>query len=136
MTERKPPGVRWESWIERQIRESVERGEFENLPGTGKRLPGIDRPRDDDWWIKEKLRREDVSYLPPALELRKHVDDAFERIACTSREADVREIIEDVNAKIRYLNSHLTSGPPSTLMPFDVEQVVRDWAQGRSAPPG
>ena len=131
MTERKPPGVSWESWIERQIRESVERGEFDNLPGTGKRLAGIDRPRDEDWWIKEKLRREDVSYLPPALELRKQVDDALEQIERTASEAEVRAIIADINQRIRYLNSHLTSGPPSTLMPFDVAQGVERWRGAR-----
>jgi hypothetical protein len=131
--------VSWESWIERQIRESVERGEFDGLPGTGKPLANIDRPRDEDWWIREKLRREEVSYLPPALELRKHVDDAFERIGATSSETAVREIVAEVNQRIRYLNSHLTSGPPSTLMPFDVEEVVTEWRagrEGRAAPPG
>ena len=136
MTGRKPPGVSWESWIERQIRESVERGEFDDLPGKGKPLANIDRPRDEDWWIRDKLRREDVSHLPPALELRKQVDEAFERIAATPTEAAVREIVADVNQRIRYLNSHLTSGPPSTLMPFDVEEVVTRWRADRAAPPG
>jgi hypothetical protein len=35
MTERKPLGQGFESWIERQIREAVERGEFDNLPDAG-----------------------------------------------------------------------------------------------------
>ena len=38
---RKPPGASWESWIEQQIRAGMERGEFENLPGSGKPLEGI-----------------------------------------------------------------------------------------------
>ena len=28
----------WESWIDQQIREAQERGEFDNLPGKGQRL--------------------------------------------------------------------------------------------------
>ena len=36
MTERKPFGVSWETWIDRQIREGMERGEFDGLPGHGK----------------------------------------------------------------------------------------------------
>ena len=32
MTERKPPGVSWESWFEEQIRQAQEEGAFENLP--------------------------------------------------------------------------------------------------------
>lgn len=131
MTERKPPGVSWESWIERQIRESIERGEFDALPGTGERLADLDRPRDENWWIRQKLRREDVSYLPPALELRKQVDDALEQVERAATEAQVRQIITAINERIRYLNSHLTSGPPSTLMPLDVERVVERWRASR-----
>ena len=33
MTERKPPGVSWETWIDRQIREGMERGDFDGLAG-------------------------------------------------------------------------------------------------------
>ncbi len=43
MTGRKPPGVSWESWTERKIREGIERGEFDGLPGAGK--PPRDRRR-------------------------------------------------------------------------------------------
>jgi hypothetical protein len=44
MTEREPPGMRCEDWIERQIREAQERGAFDDLPGAGKPIPGLDRP--------------------------------------------------------------------------------------------
>ncbi|NED90626.1 DUF1992 domain-containing protein, partial [Streptomyces sp. SID11233] len=37
MTQRKPPGLDFESWIDRQIREAEERGEFRAL--AGKPLP-------------------------------------------------------------------------------------------------
>ena len=39
MTERKPPGTSWETWIEAQIRVAREQGAFDNLPGAGKPLP-------------------------------------------------------------------------------------------------
>ena len=32
MTERKPPGVSFESWVDKQIREAEARGEFAELP--------------------------------------------------------------------------------------------------------
>ncbi|MFB6556762.1 DUF1992 domain-containing protein, partial [Streptomyces sp. NPDC056405] len=67
MTERKPPGVSYESWVEKQIRESTERGGFEDLPGFGKPLRNLDRPYDEMWWIKEKMDREQVSFLPASL---------------------------------------------------------------------
>ncbi len=44
MTERKPPGVSFETWIDKQIREAADRGEFDNLPGAGKPIPDLDKP--------------------------------------------------------------------------------------------
>ena len=75
MTERKPPGISPESWVERQIREAQERGEFDDLPGAGKPLPGVTGHYDEMWWVKEAVRREKLSALPPALALRKEADD-------------------------------------------------------------
>src|SRR5262249_62272694 len=49
MTERKPPGTSWETWIEAQIRVAMEQGAFDNLPGAGKPLPNLDQ--DPDWWV-------------------------------------------------------------------------------------
>ena len=73
MTERKPPGLSFTSWIDQQIQEAADRGAFNDLPGAGKPLPR--RPDDDGLgWIREKLRREGVSgdeLLPPPLKLRK-----------------------------------------------------------------
>jgi hypothetical protein len=36
MTERKPSGMSFTSWIDQQINEAKERGLFDNLPGEGK----------------------------------------------------------------------------------------------------
>jgi hypothetical protein len=36
-------------------------GEFDNLPGAGKPLPGANRPHDEQWWIKDYLRREKLT---------------------------------------------------------------------------
>jgi hypothetical protein len=77
MTERKPPGIGFQTWVERQIREAMERGEFDNLPGAGKPIPDLDKPHDELWWVKDKLRRERLSYLPPTLALRKEAEDAL-----------------------------------------------------------
>ena len=47
MTDDRRPEVRFESWVDKRIREATERGEFENLPGAGKPLRGLGRPYDD-----------------------------------------------------------------------------------------
>jgi DnaJ homologue, subfamily C, member 28, conserved domain len=131
MVERRPTLADWENWVERQIREGIERGEFDNLPGAGKPLPGLDGPRDEEWWVKAKLRREQLSYLPPALAVRKELEVALERIAEATSEDTVRRIVTEINERIVHVNSHTITGPPSTLMPLDAELVVRRWTVAR-----
>lgn len=127
MTERKPPGVTWETWIERQVRRGMEDGAFDDLPGHGKPLPGLDRPRDELWWVRDKLRREGISYLPPTLALRKDVEDARDAIEAATTEAEVRQILTEINERIRSANRLATSGPPSNLMPLDEEAALERW---------
>jgi hypothetical protein len=132
MTERKPPGVTFESWVDRQIREAAERGEFDNLPGAGKPLPDLDQPYGELWWVKRKMRREGVSYLPPVLALRKEAEDALAAALRARTEARARQIVAEVNERIREALRNPPPGPPLKLTPFDVERVVRDWRERRS----
>jgi Domain of unknown function (DUF1992) len=131
MTDRKPPGVGFETWVERQIREATERGEFDNLPGAGKPIPDLDKPHDELWWVRQKLRREDLAYLPPTIALRKQAEEALRAAAEAASEAEVRRIVADINAKIVEGNRKAASGPPLNLTPFDVDRVLRDWRRRR-----
>ncbi len=133
MTSRKPEGQSWESWIDRQIREAEERGEFDDLPGKGKPLPGLDRPHDELWWVRRKLKDENLSYLPPSLQVRKDRDEAREQIARARSERAVRQIVTDINQRIREANLGALQGPPSTVMPLDEEETVRAWHERRAA---
>jgi hypothetical protein len=127
VTARKPPGMTWESWIDRQVREAQERGEFDELPGAGKPIAGLDQPRDALWWVKQLLQREELSVTPPTLALRRDVELARERIARAPSESAVRQIVAELNARIVEVNRKATTGPPSTVMPLDVEEVVSRW---------
>lgn len=132
MTQRKPPGMGFESWIDKQIREAQERGEFDDLPSAGKPLPGAGEPLDEDWWIKRKVREEEgASGLPPSLVLRRQAETAKARALAASTDAEARAIIEEMNAKILDALRKPLSGPPLNLMPFDVEQLLRE-RQGTS----
>ena len=118
---RKPLAAPFDSWIEQQIREARERGVFDHLPGAGKPLPDLDDPPDPLWWVKRKLRDEKLSLLPDALQVRVDLERALE--ARTERE--LREALTDLNLRIARLNSRITEGPPTTLAPVDVEEIVR-----------
>ena len=136
MSERKPPGVGFETWVERQIREATERGEFDNLPGAGRPIDGLDEPHDELWWVKQKLRREHFAYLPPTIALRKQAEEALEAAARAGSEDAVRRIVADINAKIIEGNRKAASGPPLNLAPLDVERVVRAWRGRRGSAEG
>jgi hypothetical protein len=127
MTERKPPGAGFGTWVERQIRAATERGEFDNLPGAGKPIDDLDEPHDELWWVKRKLRRERLSYLPPTMALRKEAEEALAAATTAGSEAEARRIVAEINKKIVEGNRKAASGPPLNLMPFDVERVVRAW---------
>ncbi|HEX5569195.1 MAG TPA: DUF1992 domain-containing protein [Streptomyces sp.] len=131
MTERKPPGADFESWADRQIREAAERGEFDGLPGAGRPLPALDGPYDELWWIKGKTSREGLSFLPPALALRKEAEDALAAAHRAPSQTRVRRIVAEINEKIRAALRRPPPGPPLNLTPFDVEQVVREWHERR-----
>jgi hypothetical protein len=131
MTERKPAGIGFGTWVERQIQEAAERGEFDNLPGAGKPIADLDKPHDELWWVKEKLRRENLSYLPPTIALRKEAEDALLAASQAASEAQVRRIVADINRKILDGNRKAASGPPLNLAPFDPERVVACWHAAR-----
>ncbi|MBD3004349.1 DUF1992 domain-containing protein [Streptomyces sp. 5-10] len=131
MTERKPPGISFETWADRQIREAEERGAFANLKGKGKPLPHLDKPYDDLWWVKEKMAREKLSFLPPTLVLRKEAEDALAAVEKAPSERMVREILSEVNDKIREAIRRPPPGPPLNLAPFDIDEAVRAWRERR-----
>jgi len=131
MTERKPPGVSFETWADKQIREAEERGAFADLPGRGKPLPSLNAPYDELWWVKSKMQREGLSFLPPSLVLRKEAEDALAAVAEARSEQQVRRILTAVNEKIEAAIRRPPQGPPLNLVPFDVEQAVADWRESR-----
>lgn len=131
MTARKPPGLGWESWIDRQIREATERGEFDDLPGAGQPLADLDEPFDEMWWVKRKLRSEGLTYQPPSLALRKEAHDALHAASHARSESEVRRIVEDINEQIREANRNGVGGPAIMLVPYDVDRIVEQWREQR-----
>ena len=48
---------------ENKIRAAIEAGEFDNLPGLGQPAAIFDEPYDPHWWIRRKLKREELRNL-------------------------------------------------------------------------
>jgi hypothetical protein len=119
-------------WVERQIREAQDRGEFDDLPGAGKLLP----KRSDDVleWVAEKLRAENANtgaLLPPSLQLRKELEDLPARLSKVRTEREVCEIVTDLNKRIRAEILIPRGGPPLLVRLVDVEEEVERWRATR-----
>src|SRR5690606_33986862 len=103
MTERKPPDLTFESWIDKQVREAAERGEFANLAGAGKPIPGAGTSVDENWWLRDYLRREGVradGMLPESLVLRREVEQIHETARELDSEREIRAAVSDLNQRI------------------------------------
>lgn len=122
----------YESWLDRQIREAQERGEFDNLPGAGKPIPNRNELYDDDWWIKQWIQREEITGLvPTSLRIRKEAEELMQTLAKETHEDAVRRIVTSLNERIDRARRSQVDGPPVYLALFDVDRVVADWKAGR-----
>ena len=124
------PGQRVESVAERKVREAMERGEFDDLPGQGKPL-NLDE-RDPNWWVKGLLEREQLRMpLPTSLQLRREAREIDETVAGCRFEAGVRDLVDALNQRILDSHRRRVDGPPVITAKVDVEAVVTRWREGR-----
>jgi hypothetical protein len=135
MTERKPPGTSWETWIDAQIRVAREQGAFDNLPGAGKPLPNLCQEYDPEWWVKQLVQREQISILPPSLELLRKVETELVAIEKLHDEATIRRRLAALNVEIAKVNATALEGPPTRLGTLDVDKLLAKWRRTRSANP-
>ncbi|RSN71313.1 J-domain-containing protein [Actinomadura sp. WAC 06369] len=134
MTERKPVGMGFETWIDRQIRQARERGAFDDLPGAGKPLTGLDRPFSVERWAVDKARREGLdteALLPEPLRLRKEVDRLPGTVRGLRSEREVRELVGDLNRRIAE-SLRRPSEVPVVVRRVDPDAVVERWRDARA----
>ncbi|GAA3612790.1 DnaJ family domain-containing protein [Microlunatus ginsengisoli] len=123
---------RYESWVDRQVREAIERGEFDNLPGAGKPITGLNGRQDENWWIRQKLEKEDIrGALPTSLSLRKEIEELPDRLDEERDERNVRELVADLNTRIRDAVARRVEGPVVFIKTVDVETAVEGWRERR-----
>jgi Domain of unknown function (DUF1992) len=137
MTERKPQGMSFTSWIDQQILDAEKRGVFDNLPGAGQPLD-IKPDGDGDYgqaWVRDYARREGVppeEFLPTPLRLRREIEGLAETVAGMASEKEVRETVADLNRRVLEWR-RIPVGPPVFVRLVDPEEMVGSWRQARAA---
>ena len=137
MTERKPPGMSFTSWIDQQISEAEERGCFDNLPGAGKPLPNRGEADDGLAWVRDWVRREGVSpevMLPAPLRLRKESARLADTVHDLRSEQEVRDVVADLNRRIMDWRK-IPVGPPVFVPLVDEEKMLGRWRERQPATP-
>jgi hypothetical protein len=121
-------------WVDLQIQQAIARGEFDNLPGTGKPIKNLGAEHDPDWWVKQLIEREQITgVLPPALQLRKDDAELDARLDRLHIESQVRRELEEFNARVIKARYTPIDGPPLITQPRDVEAEVGAWRERRAA---
>jgi hypothetical protein len=133
MTERKPQGMSFRSWIDQQVADAAGRGVFDDLPGAGKPL---DLSGDGDFtgqWLRDYVRREGASFedaLPLPLRLRKESERLAGAAAGFPSEAAVRAAAADLNRRIMDWR-RIPVGPPVYVKLADEEALAAAWRAAR-----
>ena len=131
---------RWESPVEKAIREAQERGEFDNLPGAGKPLRSLGDPEheDPDWWVKGLVERENLDLsgaMSPSMALRKEAAGFPESLLDLRTEQGVRAVLDDYNHRVRVDRLRPAGGTRSPVWAriVDADEMVGRWRVLREA---
>jgi hypothetical protein len=82
--------------------------------------------------VKQLVQREQISVLPPSLELLRKVEKELAAIEKLHDEAIVCQRVAALNVEIAKLNATVMEGPPTSLGTLDVDKVVGRWRRAHS----
>ena len=137
---------KWEPLIDRLIRESMERGEFDNLPGSGEPIDLTENP-----YEKPELRPvhrllRNAGFAPAWIEERKDIDNEFQKADTILRRAkelycpsgkdienrewqraikEFRERVDELNQRIRIYNLKAPSASVHRQL-IDAEKLLNE----------
>ncbi|WP_144671498.1 DUF1992 domain-containing protein [Arthrobacter sp. U41] len=116
------------------IRDAMAQGKFDHLKYAGKPIPGLGETYDPDWWVKGLMQRENITGMGPKAILLRTEDAGLDaRIGELHSEKQVRELLEDFNARVVDARRQLQGGPPVVTETRDIEAEVRRWVERRAA---
>ncbi|MBO0983186.1 DUF1992 domain-containing protein [Rathayibacter sp. SD072] len=122
------------AFIETTIQQAIRRGDFDDLPGAGKPLEGLNGGHDPDWWIRRKIERENLTGIGPAAFLLRAEDRQLdERLDRLHRESEVRAHLEEFNTRVVEARRQLLGGPPVVTPLRDIDVEIARWAERRTA---
>ena len=123
-------------WVDLQIKQAMERGDFDDLPGAGKPIKSLGTQHDPNWWVKQLIEREKITgVLPPALQLRKDDAELDALLDRETAEKSVRTTVEGFNRRIIEARRQLQGGPPVVTPTRDVDEEVARWRERRRVRP-
>ncbi len=133
-------GPTWESLIDRQIREAMEEGQFDDLPHQGAPLPIDENPYAGEWALAFHMLK-NAGVAPPWVEagkelneLYKQRDAIFERAAPERARRDraaLEELVIQINMAVARMNAQAPSSAahrPSLVL---AEELARYDAAAR-----
>ncbi len=147
---------RLESMAERMLREAIEAGEFDNLPGKGQPVDLSENPFEDpDLRVVHKLLR-DAGFAPAWIEERKDIDATFEATRQTLTRAwkiyrpggvspndaawgrnvaEFREKADELNSRIKLYNLKVPAAVFQRRL-FDADKVIEGIKQAKDSGDG
>ena len=138
MTERKPPGMSFETWVDAQISQGLARGDFDGLAGAGKPLSPAALDESGYEWVLAKARKENLDVfgmLPPGLALKKEREDLPRRAESLPSAAAVRALAEDYNDRVQAFWRRPQESRWSPVPGLaDVDALVAGWELTHPAP--
>ena len=125
MEDQRKPGD-WAKWVDQLIREAQERGEFDNLPGTGKPIDLTPNPYAQGQELSFKVLK-DAGYAPEWIELDKSIRRKLERVRASLlrqwqwREARLGELSERLDSWSSAERDRAEAGWQDAVAAFELE---------------
>jgi len=139
MTQRKPRGMSFETWVGGQISQAIARGDFDGLDGAGKPLSRASLDETGYEWVLAKARKENLDVfgmLPPGLALKKEREDLPRRADELPSAPAVRALGEDYNERVQAFWRRPQESRWSPVPGLaDVDALVAVWELAHAAPP-